>query len=82
MQIGLMKFMHKEIPNSFQRFRSRKIQILHRKKGGSHLKNFKGVGGFAKILRNFQSGSWQMLMSNYKVGGWGEKRPKTCLHNI
>ena len=23
-----------------------------------------------------------MLMSDYKVGGWGEKRPKTCLRNI
>ena len=41
-----------------------------------------GVGGFSKILRNFQSGSWQMLTSNYKVGGWGEKRLKTCLRNI
>ena len=40
------------------------------------------VGGFSKILRNFQSGSWQMLTSAYKVGGWGEKRPKTCLRNI
>ena len=45
-------------------------------------KNIFGVGGFSKILRNFQSGSWQMLMSAYKVGGWGEKRPKTCLRNI
>ena len=26
--------------------------------------------------------SWQMLMFNYKVGGWGEKRPKICLRNI
>ena len=42
----------------------------------------KWVGGFSKMLRNFQSGSWQMLMSTYKVGGWGEKRPKTCLRNI
>ena len=40
-----------------------------------------GVGGFPKILRNFQSGSWQMLTSNYKVGGWVQKRPKTCLRN-
>ena len=40
------------------------------------------VGGFSKILRNFQSGSWQMLTSDYKVGGWGKKRPKTCLRNI
>ena len=40
------------------------------------------VGGFSKILRNFQSGSWQMLTSAYKVGVWGEKRPKTCLRNI
>ena len=39
------------------------------------------VGGFSKILRNYQSGSWQMLTSAYKVGGWGEKRPKTCLRN-
>ena len=38
-----------------------------------------GVGGFSKILRNFQSGSWQMIC--YKVGGWGEKRPKICLRN-
>ena len=45
-------------------------------------KNIFGVGGFSKILRNFQSGSWQMLTSAYKVGGWGEKRPKICLHNI
>ena len=44
-------------------------------------KNY-GVGGFSKILRNSQSGSWQMLTSDYKVGGWGEKRPKTCLCNI
>ena len=28
-----------------------------------------GVGGFSKILRNFQSGLWQMLTSAYKVGG-------------
>ena len=41
-----------------------------------------GVGGFSKILRNFQSGSWQMLTFDYKVGGWGEKMPKTCLRNI
>ena len=40
------------------------------------------MGGFPKILRNFQSGSWQMLTSNYKVGGWGKKRPKICLRNI
>ena len=38
--------------------------------------------GFPKIWCNFQSGSWQMLTSDYKAGGWGEKRPKTCLHNI
>ena len=43
---------------------------------------FLGVGGIPKILRNLDSGSWQMLTSNYKVGGWGEKRPKTCLRNI
>ena len=35
-----------------------------------------GVGGFSKILRNFQGGWWQMLRSTYKVGGWGEKRPR------
>ena len=35
-----------------------------------------GVGGFLKILRNYQSGLWQMLTLAYKVGGWGEKRPK------
>ena len=40
-----------------------------------------GVGGFSKILRNFQSGSWQMITFAYKVGGWGEKRPKICLRN-
>ena len=45
-------------------------------------KIFQGVGGFLKILRNIQSGSQQMLTSNYKVGGWGEKMPKTCLRNI
>ena len=45
-------------------------------------KIFQGVGGFPKILRNFQSGPWLMLTSDYKVGGWGEKRPKTCLRNI
>ena len=39
------------------------------------------VGGFSKILHNFQSGTWQMLMLAYKVGGWGEKRPKICLRN-
>ena len=50
--------------------------------GGSHLNFLWGVGGFPKRLRNFQRGSWQMLMSNDKVGGWGEKRPKTCLRNI
>ena len=38
-------------------------------------KNIYGVGGFPKILRNLQSGSWQMLTSNYKVGGWGKKKP-------
>ena len=35
-----------------------------------------GVGGFSKILRNFQSGSWKMLTTTYKVGVWSEKRPK------
>ena len=43
-------------------------------------KNTLGVGGFSKILRNFQSGSWQMLMSAYKVGG--VKKGQTCLRNI
>ena len=43
---------------------------------------FLGVGGFPKILCNLYRGSWQMLTSDYKVGGWGEKRPKTCLRNI
>ena len=38
--------------------------------------------GFPKILRNCQSGSWQILTSNYKVGGWGEKMAKTCLGTI
>ena len=41
-----------------------------------------GVGGFQKILRNFQSGSLQMLTPDYKVGMGGKKRPKTCLRNI
>ena len=41
-----------------------------------------GLGGFPKILRNLDSGSLQMFTSDYKVGGWGEKRPKTCLRNI
>ena len=45
------------------------IQISYRK-----IKNY-GVGGFPKILRNFQSGSWQMLTSDYKVGGV-KKGPK------
>jgi hypothetical protein len=40
------------------------------------VKNFLGVGGFPKILRNLESGSWQMLMSDYKVGGWGKKGQK------
>ena len=44
-------------------------------------KNIFGVGRLSKILCNFQSGSWQMLTSAYKVGGWGEKRPKICLGN-
>ena len=48
---------------------------------GEVLKKIGGVGWFSKILRNFQGGSWQMLMSTYKVGGWGEKRPKTWLRN-
>ena len=39
-------------------------------------KIYYGVGGFLKILRNFQSGSWQMLTSDYKVGGWGKKGQK------
>ena len=39
-----------------------------------------GMGGFSLTLHNFQSnGSWQMLMSAYKVGGWGKKRPKMRL---
>ena len=60
---------------------SREIQISYRKMAdsGSWSKFFQGVGGFLKILRNCQSGSWQMLTSNYKVGGWGEKKPKTLL---
>ena len=45
-------------------------------------KFFWGVGGFLKILRNSQGGSWQMLTSAYKVGGWGKKRLKMCLRNI
>ena len=43
---------------------------------------FERVGGFSKTLRNYQSGSLQILTSAYKVGGWGEKRPKKCLRNI
>ena len=45
-------------------------------------KIFQGLGGFPKILHNIQTGSRQMLTSDYKVGGWDEKRPKTCLRNI
>ena len=41
-----------------------------------------GVGGFSKILRNFHSGLLKLLTFAYKVSGWGEKRPKTCLRNI
>ena len=41
-----------------------------------------GVGGFSKILCNYQSGLWKMITLAYKVGGWGEKRPKMCLRNI
>ena len=33
-----------------------------------------GGGWVSKILRNFQSGSLKKITSNYKVGGWGEKR--------
>ena len=39
-------------------------------------KNNLELGGFSKILRNFQSGSCQMLTSAYKVGGWGKKGQK------
>ena len=46
------------------------------------VKLFLGVGGFPKILRNLDSGSWQMLTFDYKGGGWGEKRPKPFLRNI
>ena len=38
-----------------------------------------GLGGFSKILRNFQCGSWQMLRPAYKVGGWSEKKAKNML---
>ena len=40
-----------------------------------------GVGGFSKNLRNFQSGSWQMITYAYKVGGWGKKGQK-CAYEI
>ena len=55
--------------------KSKNLKVLQ------HITNVCGVGRFLKILRNFQSGSCQMLMSTYKVGGWGEKRTKTCLRN-
>ena len=42
-------------------------------------KFFWGVGGFLKILRNSQGGSWQMLTSAYKVGGCGKKKDKNML---
>ena len=63
------------IQNIFSLYRRMIAQDLSQKK-------ISGVGGFPKILRNFQSGPWLMLTSDYKVGGWGEKRPKTCLRNI
>ena len=70
--------MRKEIPNSFQKFKN---SDLAQENGRITFKKFQEVGGFPKILRNFQTGSWQILTSDYKVGGWGEKRPKTCLRN-
>ena len=46
-------------------------------------KKIRGWVGFQKsYVCNYQSGTWQMLTFTYKVGGWGEKWPKTCLHNI
>ena len=37
-------------------------------------------GGFSKILRNFESGSSQMIMFAYKVGGWGMPNDYVFLH--
>ena len=48
-------------------------------------KKIERVGGFSKILRNYKSGSWQMLTSTDKVGGWvgGVKKGlKHALRNI
>ena len=40
------------------------------------VKKIFGVGGFLKILCNYQSGLWQMLTLAYRVGGWGKKGQK------
>ena len=67
----VIQISYKKFKNKFQR----PLRITVKKIRG-------GVGGFPKILRNLKSGSCQMLTSDYKVGGWGEKRPKICLRNI
>ena len=36
----------------------------------------------AKILRNIEGGLDEMLIIAYRVGGWVQKSPKTCLRNI
>ena len=72
----------KEILNQYKKFGEAEKFRSHIGKWLIQDRCQKGVGGFLKILRNCQSGSWQMLTSNYKVGGWAEKRPKTCLRNI
>ena len=79
--------MNLEILNQYKKFgeaeKQRNSDLMQENAdSGSRSKFFQGVGGFLKILHNCQSGSWQMLTSNYKVGGWGEKSPKTCLRNI
>ena len=38
--------------------------------------------GKAKILRNIQGGSDEMLIIAYIVGGWVQKSLKKCLRNI
>ena len=44
-----------------------------------------GLVGFPKSYVIFRVGHdkcLRLLTSAYKVGGWGEKRPKICLRNI
>ena len=71
-----MKFMHKEIPNSFQKFGSRKIQILRRKMGGSHLIFFRGWVGFQKYYVIFRVGHGKCLRLITRWVGGVKKGPK------